>query len=199
METIERQFEPAEHPDYPICYSCRTYKPHRAKHCPFDQHCVDTYDHFCMWTGNTIGGNNHRLFYLTLSLETILLWIMTFGSIIAFIFYPKWLGVPDGTFLETFKNVADSMWWFYPVYLVMLLITCFVTITFAQQTKYILNNILMNEFINASRYSDVTILPNGQRHTKYNTNSKKRNFKLFITGERRIKYAKQNIEVVLDE
>lgn len=39
-------------------------KPLRAKHCSKTGQCVYRFDHYCVWTGNAIGGGNHRFFVL---------------------------------------------------------------------------------------------------------------------------------------
>jgi hypothetical protein len=37
-------------------------KPLRSKHCGKTNQCVYRFDHYCVWTGNAIGGGNHRHF-----------------------------------------------------------------------------------------------------------------------------------------
>jgi hypothetical protein len=39
-------------------------KPLRSKHCSKTGQCVSRFDHFCVWTGNAIGGGNHRHFVI---------------------------------------------------------------------------------------------------------------------------------------
>mmetsp|Transcript_20065 Transcript_20065/g.23109 ORF Transcript_20065/g.23109 Transcript_20065/m.23109 type:complete len:791 (-) Transcript_20065:122-2494(-) len=39
-------------------------KPLRSKHCSKTGQCVYRFDHYCVWTGNAIGGGNHRYFVL---------------------------------------------------------------------------------------------------------------------------------------
>lgn len=39
-------------------------KPLRSKHCSKTGQCVYRFDHYCVWTGNAIGGGNHRHFVL---------------------------------------------------------------------------------------------------------------------------------------
>ena len=46
--------------------SCKIVRPLRAKHCSVTDRCVETFDHFCPWVGNTIGKGNRHLFLLFL-------------------------------------------------------------------------------------------------------------------------------------
>ena len=49
-----------------LCVSCKIVRPLRAKHCSVTDRCVQTFDHFCPWVGNTIGKGNRHLFLLFL-------------------------------------------------------------------------------------------------------------------------------------
>lgn len=49
-----------------LCVSCKIVRPLRAKHCSVTDRCVEAFDHFCPWVGNTIGRGNRHLFLLFL-------------------------------------------------------------------------------------------------------------------------------------
>ncbi|KAJ2083423.1 palmitoyltransferase akr1 [Coemansia sp. RSA 988] len=45
-----------------FCFTCLNLRPLRSKHCRFSGHCIARFDHYCPWTCNSIGVNNHRQF-----------------------------------------------------------------------------------------------------------------------------------------
>jgi palmitoyltransferase len=49
---------------YEYCLTCNSIKPPRTHHCSVIDQCVLTFDHYCPWTGNTIGHYNYRYFIL---------------------------------------------------------------------------------------------------------------------------------------
>ena len=57
-----------------VCKKCEAQRPHsQVNHCSYCNHCVDLFDHHCIWVSNCIGLNNfpsflgylHGLFWLT--------------------------------------------------------------------------------------------------------------------------------------
>eukprot|EP00914_Ancora_sagittata_P009027 GHVO01017420.1.p1 GENE.GHVO01017420.1~~GHVO01017420.1.p1 ORF type:complete len:698 (+),score=82.98 GHVO01017420.1:55-2148(+) len=50
-----------------VCITCRILKPFRAHHCSDCAHCVDRFDHHCIWLDNCVGLGNQRSFYLFLT------------------------------------------------------------------------------------------------------------------------------------
>jgi len=52
-----------------LCVTCKIVRPLRAKHCGVTDRCVEVFDHYCPWVGNTIGKGNRHLFLVFLWLE----------------------------------------------------------------------------------------------------------------------------------
>ena len=52
-----------------LCVTCKIIRPLRAKHCSVTDRCVEEYDHYCPWVGNTVGKGNRHLFLIFLWLE----------------------------------------------------------------------------------------------------------------------------------
>lgn len=52
-----------------LCVTCKIIRPLRAKHCSVTDRCVEEFDHYCPWVGNTIGKGNRHLFMIFLWLE----------------------------------------------------------------------------------------------------------------------------------
>lgn len=52
----------ADEPNNTFCYTCRSEKNCRAKHCTDCGYCIDKFDHHCTWLNNCIGLNNQRAF-----------------------------------------------------------------------------------------------------------------------------------------
>ena len=65
-----------------LCVTCKIVRPLRAKHCSTSDRCVELFDHFCPWVGNTIGRGNRHYFLLFLWIE---LFAMTDSAIVAIV------------------------------------------------------------------------------------------------------------------
>ncbi|KAJ9470561.1 Palmitoyltransferase AKR1 [Diplonema papillatum] len=65
---IEQGIDPvaADH-----CHSTLCRKPLRSKFCTTSKRLVHRFDHYCVWTSNTIGAGNHRGFYLFTVFQSI--------------------------------------------------------------------------------------------------------------------------------
>lgn len=59
-KTICKLCDDGEFDKINFCYSCCIRKPFRSKHDSFSQRCVAKFDHYCPFTGNAIGANNHK-------------------------------------------------------------------------------------------------------------------------------------------
>lgn len=44
-----------------LCVTCRIVRPLRAKHCAVTDRCIENFDHFCPWVGNSIGKVGHPI------------------------------------------------------------------------------------------------------------------------------------------
>ncbi|ELP95148.1 kinectin, putative, partial [Entamoeba invadens IP1] len=52
----------------PFCASCKFVRPLRVHHCRRSNCCVDRFDHWCSWVGNTIGSYNRKTFFVFLTI-----------------------------------------------------------------------------------------------------------------------------------
>ena len=65
-----------------LCVTCKIVRPLRAKHCSTSDRCVELFDHFCPWVGNTIGRGNRHYFLLFLWIE---LFAMADSAVVAIV------------------------------------------------------------------------------------------------------------------
>eukprot|EP00391_Amoebophrya_sp_Ameob2_P007770 CAMPEP_0178999520 /NCGR_PEP_ID=MMETSP0795-20121207/10113_1 /TAXON_ID=88552 /ORGANISM="Amoebophrya sp., Strain Ameob2" /LENGTH=313 /DNA_ID=CAMNT_0020692317 /DNA_START=350 /DNA_END=1291 /DNA_ORIENTATION=+ len=64
-----------------LCRKCQAKRPVRAHHCGTTGKCVRRMDHYCPWTGNTIGFENHRFFIQFLGYTTLVCSMLFFSAL----------------------------------------------------------------------------------------------------------------------
>lgn len=62
----QEQFTDAKDKVRLLCHKCRCIRRPRSKHCNYCNHCVQDYDHHCIYLGCCIGRNNRLDFLLTM-------------------------------------------------------------------------------------------------------------------------------------
>ena len=60
------------------CSTCKFVKPARSKHCKYCDHCVEKFDHHCIWINNCVGANNHIDFLHFLTIHMVMILYGTF-------------------------------------------------------------------------------------------------------------------------
>lgn len=63
-----------------LCHKCKCIRTSRSRHCNYCNHCIQEFDHHCIYIGSCIGRNNRVDFFMTLML-------MTFTSLYGTIVY----------------------------------------------------------------------------------------------------------------
>jgi len=132
------------------CPTCWIHKPYRSKHCKHCNRCVIKMDHHCPFTGNCVGANNLKLFYISHGCYVIaeLGWMYLcfhFGAIMGYadasISYWEmlWVLMENEPFLW-----ATTMWHLFHM--------CWMFPLWFQQTYQVTHNVTTNEIWNAKRY-----------------------------------------------
>ena len=171
---------------FELCYTCRTTKLPRSKHCPYRQRCIAGYDHHCIWTGNTIGAKNHFLFMTMIIDETITMLFLFFDYFISLLFMPENFGFEEISLRDTFVKLGEEMFYVYVGIIITVFFTVWTCKLLIQQLKGIFTNILTNERINLMRYPEFHRVINGKDTIVNPYNRKKwyQNFGDFVTGKR---------------
>eukprot|EP00877_Chromochloris_zofingiensis_P000754 jgi/Chrzof1/1067/Cz01g38320.t1 len=123
-----------------LCVTCKIVRPLRAKHCSITDRCVEVFDHYCPWVGNTIGKGNRHLFLVFLWLELYALLVSVTLAVVRLRHQ-----VLSGTWSN---NLAWTM--------VFVIIDGFVSISVAvlaiAQASQVGRNVTTNELANWHRY-----------------------------------------------
>jgi len=56
-----------------VCDICNLYQPPGAKHCHFCHKCIVGFDHHCVYLNTCIGSRNYAIFFVTISMTSLLL------------------------------------------------------------------------------------------------------------------------------
>eukprot|EP01065_Artemidia_motanka_P003694 TRINITY_DN11753_c0_g1_i1.p1 TRINITY_DN11753_c0_g1~~TRINITY_DN11753_c0_g1_i1.p1 ORF type:complete len:853 (+),score=238.37 TRINITY_DN11753_c0_g1_i1:63-2621(+) len=150
-------------------------KPCRSKFCTTSMKTVHRFDHYCVWTCNTIGAGNHRPFYFfcvcQLLSQLVVQWCAT-----RHIFWVEWARYPEeAAAAARFDPCGWIDWLMLPSHKLILyfcfcynfIVLMMIVAMVGQQTWYISRNITSNEVWYADRYPWCFKL--GHRsHTVYN-------------------------------
>jgi len=130
-------------------------KPLRSKHCSKTNQCVYRFDHYCVWTGNAIGGGNHRHFVMYCVFQffsQILVSYITFSYLLYD--YPSYKNIPIESFwsrLNTFFTDENTIVTYFLVFynsFVFLFVASVVT----TQLWFASRNVTSNEVWFPERY-----------------------------------------------
>ena len=117
-----------------LCHSCRVRRPLRSKHCKIQRRCVNKFDHFCPFVGNTVGRDNYMYFF------GLLICHMVAGSM--------WLAT------VVYLMRRESVSWSLLIFALYSFGWMFMLAGLLQYHSYlIMNNLTTNEHINAHKYS----------------------------------------------
>jgi len=66
------------------CDSCNIEKPARSKHCRTCDHCVEKFDHHCIWLNQCVGRRNYKWFLSFLFLHILICIYGSFAGVAVF-------------------------------------------------------------------------------------------------------------------
>jgi hypothetical protein len=66
------------------CKTCKIEKPARSKHCRVCDHCVEKFDHHCIWINQCVGAKNYKWFLLFLFLHIV---ICFYGGVVGILIF----------------------------------------------------------------------------------------------------------------
>jgi hypothetical protein len=132
-------------------------KPLRSKHCSKTHYTVCRFDHYCVWTGNAIGGGNHRPFVHYCAFQTVSQILVAFTTLNTLWYYgPQhakvevsgFLGTIDWMFTPPDNTLITYFLVFYNSFVFL-----FVSTVVLSQLWYATRNVTSNEVWFATRYS----------------------------------------------
>merc|ERR1712166_650775 len=98
------------------CKTCLFIKPPRSKHCSICDHCVEKFDHHCVWVNQCIGINNYKWFMIYTLLHVIL---CVYGALAGLAGYMNYraLGIitcdkDDECKVDQMPNFLIQIWFF---------------------------------------------------------------------------------------
>ncbi|KAG9390866.1 FG-GAP repeat [Carpediemonas membranifera] len=152
--TVKTQAVPPDSLHSPaFCLTCHCIKPKRSKHCKVCGHCVDTFDHHCIWIGSCVGAANRRRFIALLA-AIIVCQLQCIATLPALLLAPSFFGIPI--------QYRSPLWTLVhllarrpavPVMAVICLLSLYTTVgLIVFQGKNITQNLTTNERINMRRY-----------------------------------------------
>jgi palmitoyltransferase ZDHHC13/17 len=144
-----------------FCSTCKIRRPLRSKHCRFSGYCVSKYDHFCVWTNNAVGQNNHLYFWLYCVFHSIicLYWVVLNAVVVSF----SWNS--DNSFLWNVfgERPVNGFAMAYSGLVFFFTLTLWVS-----HLVNIGRNLTSNELANAMTYPYIHITENYQIMTPFN-------------------------------
>ncbi|KAJ3450356.1 palmitoyltransferase hip14 [Anaeramoeba flamelloides] len=130
-----------------FCSTCQFRKPLRAKHDKYSNKCVACFDHFCPWTGSTIGDNN--------GINLFLFVVFAILATLIFIYCTHLLYQPD-SFLQLIPTIYEKSKVYFVFFVESLFFLYFETKILFERIKRISSNLTPNEQYNYLRYPYLT-------------------------------------------
>eukprot|EP00002_Diphylleia_rotans_P018192 TRINITY_DN352_c2_g2_i4.p2 TRINITY_DN352_c2_g2~~TRINITY_DN352_c2_g2_i4.p2 ORF type:complete len:251 (-),score=33.11 TRINITY_DN352_c2_g2_i4:222-974(-) len=135
-------------PDDRFCHTCMIAKPKRSKHCSVCDHCVERFDHHCVWINRDVGQENHLYFVGFLAFHTMsgLLWCILSGLEISGRFDE------EDAWDESFRQMVSSAQLVFWSALYIGVICMWIGYLLFYHLKLAAANLTTNEDINKERY-----------------------------------------------
>ena len=162
-----------------FCPTTMVRKPNRSKFCSTSKKLVARFDHYCVWTSNTIGAGNHRPFYMFTVFQVISQFLVLYFSL-SFLKLSSLESYALCDVLDYFFDTKRSLVTYF-LFLYNIAVILFILSVFVIQSWYITRNVTSNEIWFSKRYSWCFNI--GQRtYTLYNRGAYE-NWKEFISGK----------------
>ncbi|KAJ5073012.1 palmitoyltransferase hip14 [Anaeramoeba ignava] len=156
-----------------FCETCRIFRPLRSKHDSTTNRCIARFDHFCPWTINGVGHNNHTYFYYFLVSVVVSCGIFTFIVLDTLVQNNKTESFSFSNLFLFFYNCYLNDSWLLAIWILNNLILGWVIALWLQHSWFIIQNITTNEMLNRRRYSH--FLKNSRFHNPFSLGSAYRN------------------------